>query len=86
MSKIVKSRAMIEIETDSGYSSKNLLNNEYVEKTGTHPLRGALMEIIRLLTLNGEGQEALEIANSTFDETQRDLESEYLEDEDEDEK
>jgi hypothetical protein len=59
MSTIVKSRVQVAFDTDTGYVSEETWSNS--SDDATLPLKGALREIARVLTINGEGDEAVRL-------------------------
>jgi len=71
MSKIVKSFVKVSIETDTGYES----NEEWGPNHGSQQLKNALVEIVRLLTFNGEGQQACNLVRRAHDAAQQDADA-----------
>jgi hypothetical protein len=72
MSKIAKSFVRVQVETDTGYES----NEEWGPNHGSMQLKLALIEIVRLLTINGEGSKAIQMAKMTHNSVLVELESE----------
>jgi hypothetical protein len=62
MSKITKSRVIIEFEASSGYESKE----EFQTHPSSLPLRNALREILRVLLINNEREEVTNIVNEAL--------------------